>query len=47
MGIIDFAGHPDQLVVPLLAWLRQHQPELMTNPTSGKRHQGSSLNCSQ
>ena len=32
IGVIDFAGHPDQLVVPLLAWLRQHQPELFTNP---------------
>ena len=21
IGVIDFAGHPDQLVVPLLAWL--------------------------
>lgn len=31
IGVIDFAGHPDQLVVPLLAWLRQHQPELFTN----------------
>ncbi|HHQ4584659.1 phage tail protein [Aeromonas hydrophila] len=32
IGVIDFAGHPDQLVVPLLAWLRQNQPELFTNP---------------
>ena len=31
IGIEDFAGHPDQIMVPLLAWLRQHQPELMTN----------------
>ena len=31
IGIEDFAGHPDQVMVPLLAWLRQHQPELMTN----------------
>lgn len=32
IGVIDFAGHPDMLLVPLLAWLRQHQPELFTNP---------------
>ncbi|MGL6405521.1 phage tail protein [Aeromonas veronii] len=31
IGVEDFAGHPDQVMVPLLAWLRQHQPELMTN----------------
>ena len=31
IGIEDFAGHPDQIMVPLLAWLRQHQPELFTN----------------
>lgn len=32
IGVIDFAGHPDMLLIPLLAWLRQHQPELFTNP---------------
>ncbi|MBZ6064705.1 phage tail protein [Aeromonas schubertii] len=32
IGVLDFAGHPDQLLVPLLAWLRQHQSELFTNP---------------
>ncbi|WP_111809551.1 phage tail protein [Aeromonas allosaccharophila] len=36
IGIEDFAGHPDQIMVPLLAWLRQHQPELMTNDEQRK-----------
>ncbi len=29
---LDFSGHPDALVVPILTWLRVHQPELMDNP---------------
>ena len=36
IGIEDFAGHQDQIMVPLLAWLRQHQPELMTNDEQRK-----------
>lgn len=32
IGVVDFAGHPDMLLIPMLAWLRQHQPELFTNP---------------
>ncbi|XEI33367.1 phage tail protein [Aeromonas veronii] len=32
IGVIDFAGHPDAVMVPLLLWLRQYQPELFTNP---------------
>lgn len=32
IGVIDYAGHPDELLVPLLLWLRQNQPELFTNP---------------
>lgn len=32
IGVIDFSGHPDMLLIPLLAWLRQHQPELFNNP---------------
>lgn len=47
IGVIDFAGHPDQLVVPLLAWLRQHQPELFTNAESGKMASKLNRNCSQ
>lgn len=29
--LTDFAGSPDALMVPLLAWLRVHQPELLLN----------------
>jgi hypothetical protein len=29
---LDFSGHPDAIMVPLLAWLRVHQPELADNP---------------
>lgn len=29
--VIDYPNHPDALVIPLLAWIRQQQPELMTN----------------
>lgn len=29
---LDFSGHPDALMVPILAWLRVHQPELADNP---------------
>lgn len=36
--VIDYPQHPDALVIPLLAWIRQQQPELMTN--QGKRADG-------
>lgn len=29
--ITDYAGHADAVIVPLLAWLRVHQPDLVTN----------------
>ncbi|MGM9489734.1 phage tail protein [Ideonella sp. YS5] len=29
---LDFAGHPDAIMVPLLAWLRANQPEVADNP---------------
>ncbi len=29
--VLDFAEHPDALFVPLLLWLRTHQPELIQN----------------
>lgn len=29
---LDYAGHVDAITVPLLAWLRRHQPELLDNP---------------
>lgn len=28
----DFAGSPDQIVVPLLAWIARHQPDLIAKP---------------
>ncbi len=34
--LTDFAGHPDSVFVPLLAWLRRQQPELLTNLERGK-----------
>lgn len=30
--LTDYAGHPDAVMAPLLAWVRQHQPELLANP---------------
>lgn len=30
--VTDFAGHPDAIMVPLLAWVRDNQPELLANP---------------
>lgn len=30
--LTDFAGHPDSVMVPLLAWLAVHQHELLANP---------------
>jgi len=29
---LDFTGHPDAIVVPLLAWLRTNQPDIADNP---------------
>ncbi|WP_085598198.1 phage tail protein, partial [Pseudomonas sp. B6(2017)] len=29
--LTDFAGHPDSVMVPLLAWLRVNQSELLEN----------------
>ena len=28
----DYAGHPDAIMVPLLVWIRDQQPELLANP---------------
>lgn len=30
--ITDYAGHADSLIVPLLAWCRENQSEILTNP---------------
>ncbi|MDA1381713.1 phage tail protein [Plesiomonas shigelloides] len=29
--IVDYSQHPDSVVIPLIAWIRKYQPELMTN----------------
>lgn len=34
--LTDFAGHPDAVAIPLLAWLLVNQPELLTNLEKGK-----------
>ena len=34
--LTDFAGHPDAVAIPLLAWLLANQPELLTNLERGK-----------
>ncbi|WP_416340110.1 phage tail protein [Pseudomonas sp. C11] len=34
--ITDYAGHPDAIAIPLLAWLRRNQPDLLTNIEKGK-----------
>jgi hypothetical protein len=31
---VDFTGHMDEIMVPLLAWLRQYQPDLIQNSTA-------------
>lgn len=30
--VLDYAGHADALMVPVLAWLKRNQPELLDNP---------------
>ena len=30
--VTDFAGHPDAVMVPLLAWIARQQPDLLANP---------------
>lgn len=34
--LTDFAGHPDNVFIPVLEWLRRQQPELLTNLERGK-----------
>ncbi|MCP9760043.1 phage tail protein [Aquitalea sp. S1-19] len=29
--VTDYAGHSDALIIPMLAWLRENQPELLLN----------------
>lgn len=30
--LLDYAGHADAVMAPLLIWLRTHQPDLLDNP---------------
>jgi len=30
--VTDFPGHPDSLFVPLIGWVKRHQPDLLQNP---------------
>ncbi|MFE2006436.1 phage tail protein [Pseudomonas guariconensis] len=34
--LTDYAGHPNAVAIPLLAWLLVNQPELLTNLEKGK-----------
>ncbi|QUE75778.1 phage tail protein [Stutzerimonas stutzeri] len=34
--LTDYAGHPDAVAIPLLAWLLVNQPELLTNLEKGE-----------
>ena len=34
--LTDFAGHPDAITVPLLAWMKINQPDLMQNLEKAK-----------
>lgn len=36
--VTDYAEHADTIIVPLVAWVAAHQPELLTNPD--KRQDG-------
>ncbi|WP_171014041.1 phage tail protein [Chitinivorax sp. B] len=36
VGLLDFAGHTDQVMVPVLQWLRQHQPSLLQNTDTAR-----------
>ncbi|KWD57241.1 phage tail protein [Burkholderia cepacia] len=29
--VTDYAGHADHLIVPVIAWLKVHQPEMLLN----------------
>lgn len=33
--LLDFVGHPDALIVPLIDWLRANQPERLVNFETG------------
>lgn len=35
--VLDYAGHPDTVFVPVLQWLKVHQRELFDNPDTNTR----------
>jgi len=35
--VLDYAGHADAIMVPLLAWIQRQQPELLDNSTLRER----------
>ena len=35
--VLDYTGHTDALFVPILAWVRRHQSELLANPAAQER----------
>ena len=35
--VLDYAGHADAIVVPVLAWIARNQPELFDNPERTKQ----------
>ena len=37
MIVLDYAGHADAIVVPVLAWIARNQPELFDNPERKKQ----------
>lgn len=45
--LTDYAAHADTVIVPILGWLGQHQPELLNNPdkrASGFKFKAEMLN---
>lgn len=45
--VTDYAGHSDALIIPILAWLREQQPEMLLNRermTDGFRFEADILN---
>ena len=37
MIVLDYAGHADAVIVPLIAWVATNQPELLDNPDKRER----------
>lgn len=35
--LTDFAGHPDSIFAPLIAWVREYQPDLLLNQDDKKQ----------